>query len=95
MTHRLGVARALLRGQSIEPTFAEHDEECMLSPAQRLNRIPTFNYRCSCGASQQPPTWPEWVTDETFELAYRLADEIQTRRGDHLRAQAARAKAGA
>lgn len=73
-----------------EPTFTPHADECMLSEKQRLNRCFGFSYHCSCGAQSQPPSWPEWVADEVFEAAYRLAQEIQDKRGSWNRREADR-----
>lgn len=85
MTHRLGVARSILRSLQIEPTYLEHDEKCIRHPKNAWNRVHGFNYWCDSGCprfNDPPPTWPEWVTDEIFELAFSLADRVQTSRGD-------------
>lgn len=96
-THRLRLAQSILRDAGVESTVAEHADKCMLSPAQRYNRVFGYSYNCSCGIGVDPtPTWPEWATGEMFDLAYRLADEIQTERGAHNQreAQLARVAAG-
>jgi len=86
-THRLTLARRILAVEGIEPTYVEHDEKCILNPANAWNRCFGFNYRCDPGCPRgtyagQQPTWPEYTTGAMFDLAYKLADEFQTRRGE-------------
>jgi len=84
-SHRLRVGQSILRGLGLEPTWPEHAEDCMNHPNNRFNRIHGYSYPClgDCPHRLDPPaTWPEWATDEMFDLAYRLADETQTERGN-------------
>jgi len=85
MTHRLRIARSILSGQGIEPTW-EHGtgpdtEVCEFGRIRH-----SCNYKCTA-------VWPEWVGTETFNAAFALADAIQDERGGYHRAQAAAAKA--
>lgn len=81
-THRLGVAQGILRGLGIEATW-EH------SGTSRVTQFGVAKHACDyrCKA-----TWPEWVTGETFDLAYSLACEVQTKRGEFNRSAAYSAK---
>ena len=84
MTHRLGVARSILRSFGVEPTWPDHATDCMNHADNRYRRCFGVNYPClgDCPRRLNPPaTWPEWVTDEVFDLAFRLADEVQNSRG--------------
>ena len=80
-THRLGVARRILAGLGIEPTW-EHSD-CQRANFGRMRH--ECDYRCVA-------TWPEYVTGEMFDLAYELADEYQTEHGGYLKSQAYAAK---
>jgi hypothetical protein len=84
-TYRLGKALALLRLDGIEPTFPDHDGKCILHPDNRSQRCFGHTYYSSPGcprAGDPVPTWPEYVTGRMFDLAYQLADEMQTQRGN-------------
>jgi len=92
-THRLRLAQSILTGMGVTATLPEHDDKCILSPAQKFNRCFGYSYNCTCGVGVDPaPTWPEWTTGEMFDLAYRLADEVQTERGAHNQRDAQAAK---
>lgn len=82
MTYRLGIARQILAGLGILPTVnhsqAAHD---------LFGKGPGgCDYRCTT-------SWPVWVTDDAFELAYQLANEVQTKQGKYHRLQAYHLKA--
>lgn len=82
-TYRLRKTLAILHAMGIEPTFAEHAETCMKSPAQRGNRCHNWLYYCDCHVGNDPrPTWPEWATDEMFNMAASAASAAQTARGE-------------
>jgi hypothetical protein len=70
-THRLRVARGILSGMGIEATV-EHGGNFTQGP---------YGKHACCDKCKT--VWPEWVTDEVFNLAYKLADEVQTQRGRH------------
>jgi hypothetical protein len=70
MTHRLGVARSILRSFQVEPTW-EHSDCTRVEWGRPKHAC---DYRCKA-------TWPEWVTDDIFDLAFNLADEVQDKRG--------------
>lgn len=98
MTHRLGVARGILSSIGIEPSFEQHRPECILHPDNRSRRCFGYSYSCDngCRAGVYPANqanWPEWVSDAVFEHAFALADETQTKRGEHHRREAYAAKA--
>jgi hypothetical protein len=78
-THRLRIARGILRGMGIEGTV-EHGGNFVQGP-----------YAKHVCCDKCKTIWPSWVTDEIFNLAYRLADEVQTERGMAHRAAAAKA----
>jgi hypothetical protein len=84
-SHRLLVAQGILRNLGAEAVPVAHSDKCIRSEAQRFNRVFGFNYVCddpACPAKNSPtPIWPEWVTGDLFDLAYRLADEYQTEHG--------------
>lgn len=94
-THRLRLAKSILAAAGVEAVWPEHDPECDAHPRNRAQIIGTV-YGCSrasCAYRQAEilgPTWPEWVTAETFAHAWALAAEIQTARGEHHRAGAGR-----
>ena len=84
-THRLRVAQGILRNLGFTPTWPEHDEKCILHPKNAWNRCFGFNYICDAGCprrSNPPPTWPEGVSGEIFDLAYQLACAVQDRRAE-------------
>ena len=70
MSYRLGLARDMLGGGMVLPTTS-HDEAG--------HRV----FNC-CGDSCKT-TWPEWMTDEMFEMAYNLANLIQSERSSFTR----------
>ena len=83
-THRLQVAQGILRNLGFTPTWPEHGETCMLHPKNAWNRCFGFNYTCLGDCPRRlnpPPIWPEGVSGEIFDTAYRLADAVQDRRG--------------
>ena len=80
MTYRLGVARSILRSQGIEVEWnhSEHTGVIGTGLLQRTGHV--CDYRCKA-------VWPEWVTDEIFNTAFNLADQLQSERGaNHQRA---------
>ena len=82
---RLRVAQGILRNLGFTPTWPEHDEKCILHPKNAWNRCFGFNYICDAGCprrSNPPPTWPEGVSGEIFDLAYQLACAVQDRRAE-------------
>lgn len=94
-THRLRVGHSILRGLGIEPSFPKHDPKCILSAEQAFRRGGQDRYRfnCECGVGHDPNAeWPEWVTGSTFDLAYQLANEVQTERGAWNQREASRAR---
>jgi hypothetical protein len=68
MTHRLRVAGQILSGLGITPEW-EHG-------GSFTNELGKHVCCDKCKAS-----WPEWVTDEVFNRAFALANEVQTERG--------------
>lgn len=83
-TYRLRGGHSILASMGVKPSYPEHDPSCIKHPSNSMNRCFGWTYWCECGRGDDPtPTWPEWVTGEMFDLAYRLADEIQTERGNH------------
>ncbi len=80
-THRLRVGQGILRSLGIEQTWTHSDSQ--YADFGRMRH--SCDYRCKC-------EWPAWVTGETFDLAFRLADETQTKRGEYERAAARAAK---
>jgi hypothetical protein len=92
-THRLRLGQHILSSLGVEAKWPEHDEKCILNPKNSWNRCSGWSYRCQCSVGTDPqPSWPEWATDEMFDLAYRLADEVQTERGSYNRSQAYESK---
>lgn len=92
-TYRLGQARQILASMGIKPEFPEHDESCIKHPSNAHNRCFGWTYWCECGRGEDPvPSWPEWVTGRMFDLAYSLADEVQTERGSWNQREAYKAK---
>lgn len=93
-TYRMEGALRILKAWGAEPTFRKHDEQCDRHP-DRLSNV-VFGYRerviCSCGADQAQVEWPEWVTDECFDAAYRAANVLQTERGAYHQREAERLK---
>lgn len=86
-THRLRVGQSILLHLGVKAEWPEHSPECGRHPSNLSNVV--FSYResvcCSCGRDNlidsQGPKWPEWATGRIFDLAYSLADELQTERG--------------
>jgi len=75
-TYRLQLARRILHGMSIEPTW-DHSENTGVVGTGLLQREGHIcDYRCKA-------QWPEWATGRLFDLAYQLADEEQTDRGNY------------
>lgn len=74
-THRLRVARGLLREHNIVPTV-EHCAQCVSHPS---NRGPGLNYDGCWDACHT--IWPSWVTDPVFEQAAAAANAIQNLKG--------------
>lgn len=72
---RLRMAHAILKSQGAEPVWSHSDRTRLEFGWLEKHAC---DHRCTCA-------WPEWVTGEAFDLAYRLADEIQTARGAHNR----------
>lgn len=80
-SHRLLVGQGIIRSLGIESTWTHSDsEECDFGRMRHA-----CDYRCKC-------EWPEWVTGRVFDLAYQLANEVQTERGSFERAAAYAAK---
>lgn len=77
-TNRLRVARGILADLNIEPTYEPHHAKCW----QGFGFV---DCHADCKHSNVP-TWPDWVTAEMFDLAGRLADRVQTARGQANRA---------
>lgn len=82
MTHRLRVAHGILRGLGIESVVKHSDNEIVEWGRPKHG----CDYRCET-------VWPEWVTNDLFNLAFKLADEYQTRHGAHNQRQAREARA--
>lgn len=80
MTHRLGVARELLKSYGIEPTV-EHCDRCI---EQRKNPLSGMHF---CWDSCRV-VWPEWVSNSLFNAAFAFADAYQTDHGSWQRNQA-------
>jgi len=85
-THRLRLGQHILSSAGVKAEWAEHSEKCMRNPKNAWNRCFGWNYHCDhdCPRGRQEstgPVWPEWATQEMFDLAYRLADEVQSERG--------------
>lgn len=70
MTHRLHLAQGILKSAGIEPKV-EHDQTAHEYTGQCSDKCQTI--------------WDSWVTDEMFTLAFSLANEIQTKRGEYHR----------
>jgi hypothetical protein len=85
-THRLALGQRILRNAGVESTVVHsqgHEDR-----RHNLTGWTGCDYRCET-------IWPEWVTPAMFDLAWKLADEIQTKRGEYNRSAAYRAKAEA
>ena len=80
MTHRLTIATGILSGLGIEPVWT-HGSTAVNEWVDfgRVRHACTNTCKCS---------WPEWATDAMFQLAFDLADEVQTQRGGWYREQA-------
>lgn len=93
MTHRLRLAASILHSQGITSTH-EHDEKCGRHPDELRMVMSAYRGRvcCTCGRDYKGSEWPEWVTGATFDLAFKLADEIQTERGGWHQSQASKLK---
>jgi hypothetical protein len=74
-THRLRLAQSILRDLGVEPTLT-HSAQCI----ERKLVPPGFGWYNGCDYKCET-TWPEWATGRMFDLAYQMADEIQTERG--------------
>lgn len=83
-THRLRVGQGILRSLGLTAEYPKHAATCILSAEQAFNRAgrDRYSFRCECGVGHDPqPVWPAYATGKTFDLAYQLADEMQTERG--------------
>lgn len=81
-SHRLSLAAHILSHAGVEATTV-HAHGAGNEGAYGRH---VCDYHCEV-------VWPEWVTGETFDHAYALANEIQTARGEFHRAEAYAAKA--
>ena len=83
--HRLRSAMGILQGMVAEPTRT-HDPECHREWVDSSLRA----YSCEGYHFGNLPClkveWPAWVTDDTLQMAYTLADKIITDRGTYNRA---------
>lgn len=75
---RVRATRAIMVHLVGEPEIAHHDHAfpCKVDSLGRESH--ECDWRCKT-------VWPEWVTDEMFHLAARLACETATRRGAYNR----------
>jgi len=73
-TYRMEIALRLLRFVGIEPEWHHSDRTGTIGTGLLQREGHVCDDRCR-------PIWPEWVTDDIFDAAYRLADLIQTGRG--------------
>lgn len=71
-SYRLSIAQGILRNMGLESTVI-HSEGC----ADRKQALYGYN---GCD-DKCKTTWPEFATGRMFDLAYQLADEFQTQRG--------------
>lgn len=75
-THRLRMGQAILRDLGVTSTI-EHGADC----ADRKHNLTGWtgcDYKCTT-------VWVEWATGPMFDLAWKLADEVQTKRGEYHR----------
>lgn len=85
-THRLRIGQSILRSLGVESTWTH-------SKGHEERRGAPYGYNgCDDYCKVE---WPEWATGRMFDLAYQLADELQTERGAFNRNQAYAAKAAA
>lgn len=92
-THRLQTAMGILNGMGVKPTQT-HDPDC------HREWVNTSGRAIKCEGSGPYPSpltclkteWPEWVTNELFDMAYNLADKVITDRGQSYRAEGWRLK---
>ena len=80
-TYRLHAAMGVLGSMGLVPTKT-HDPEC------RKEWVNTSGRSYACQGEHLGGVlpclkveWPDWVTDEHFEMAYSLADSVITARG--------------
>lgn len=73
-SHRLRVAQAILADLGIEATWQHGPRVGLVGTGLMAREGHLCDGRCVA-------VWPEWVTGETFDVAYRLADETQAARG--------------
>ena len=78
---------ALLLKQGRTYDYEDFRTTARLRVAGRILR--DLNVRPVGQTNDGKPVWDEWVTNEVFNLAARLADEVQTKRGQHERRKAA------
>lgn len=74
--NRIRTTRAIMVGLVGEPEIAHSTHKF---PAKADG-----SHECTLACR---PIWPEWVTDEMFDLAARLACETHTRRGAYNRSE--------
>lgn len=84
-THRLRAGQSILAQAGVEHTWEHSDRKGVVGTGLLMREGHVCDDRCKA-------VWPEWATDEMFDLAYRLADEIQTERGSWNRREAWKAK---
>jgi len=90
-TNRMHAMLGVLKGFGIEPTIT-HGTRTYFDSA-RAGWLTSEVHLCSLnGSGYQDCTieWPAWVTDNIFDLAWRLADAVITEQGAYNRAAAAR-----
>lgn len=73
-TYRLQKAKRLLAAGGIEATWDHSDRTGLVGTGLLQREGHVCDYRCKA-------VWPEYVTGAMFDLAYRLADEMQTEKG--------------
>ena len=89
-SRRLGTAMSILESLGVKHE-TEHDPSCRRYSGKWY--APDCTGRDPYGyKSCMTVSWPEWVTDEMFQLAYSLASEVATEEGKYNRRQASRSR---
>jgi hypothetical protein len=87
-TNRIQTALRMLADMGVKPTYVEHSDTCICNPKNRWNQVHGYYYHCDADCPRKnndEPVWPVWATGEMFDLAYRLASEVISQRGEYNR----------
>jgi len=75
-SYRLRVGQGILKAAGLTQTWHHSDNQHVEFGRAKH----ACDYKCRC-------EWDAWATDEMFDRAYALADDVQTERGRYHQAQ--------